>query len=30
MDTYIHYLRRKTDIAIVLTVRGRGYRLGQP
>ncbi|MBC7442464.1 MAG: response regulator transcription factor [Ramlibacter sp.] len=30
VDTYVHYLRRKTDTGIVLTVRGRGYRLGQP
>lgn len=29
VDTYIHYLRRKTDVDIVTTVRGRGYRLGQ-
>lgn len=28
VDTYVHYLRRKTDPAIVQTVRGRGYRLG--
>ncbi|TFD86582.1 response regulator transcription factor [Cryobacterium serini] len=30
VDTYVHYLRRKTDPDIVLTVRGEGYRLGQP
>jgi two-component system response regulator QseB len=30
VDTYVHYLRRKTDVGIVLTVRGQGYRLGQP
>jgi two-component system response regulator QseB len=30
VDTYVHYLRRKTDTEIVLTVRGQGYRLGQP
>jgi two-component system response regulator QseB len=30
VDTYVHYLRRKTDPDIVLTVRGQGYRLGQP
>jgi two-component system response regulator QseB len=30
VDTYVHYLRRKTDSDIVLTVRGQGYRLGQP
>ncbi|WP_331902396.1 response regulator transcription factor [Lacisediminihabitans sp.] len=29
VDTYVHYLRRKTDVAIVTTVRGQGYRLGQ-
>ncbi|KJL29109.1 Transcriptional regulatory protein TcrA [Microbacterium oxydans] len=29
VDTYVHYLRRKTDADIVTTVRGRGYRLGQ-
>jgi two-component system response regulator QseB len=28
VDTYVHYLRRKTDTDIVTTVRGRGYRLG--
>lgn len=28
VDTYVHYLRRKTDADIVTTVRGRGYRLG--
>ncbi|KFF60116.1 response regulator [Cryobacterium sp. MLB-32] len=30
VDTYVHYLRRKTDTDMVLTVRGHGYRLGQP
>jgi DNA-binding response OmpR family regulator len=29
VDTYIHYLRRKTERDIITTVRGRGYRLGQ-
>ncbi|WP_394768309.1 response regulator transcription factor [Lacisediminihabitans sp.] len=29
VDTYVHYLRRKTDVAIVTTVRGQGYRLGE-
>ena len=29
VDTYVHYVRRKTDADIVTTVRGRGYRLGQ-
>lgn len=28
VDTYVHYLRRKAEPEIVLTVRGRGYRLG--
>jgi two-component system response regulator QseB len=28
VDTYVHYLRRKTDADIVTTVRGLGYRLG--
>jgi two-component system response regulator QseB len=30
VDTYVHYLRRKTDPGMITTVRGRGYRLGQP
>lgn len=30
VDTYIHYLRRKTDPALIETVRGVGYRLGTP
>ncbi|HWU46499.1 MAG TPA: response regulator transcription factor [Humibacter sp.] len=29
VDTYVHYLRRKTDRDVVLTVRGKGYRLGR-
>ncbi|MEJ3404359.1 response regulator transcription factor [Rathayibacter sp. YIM 133350] len=29
VDTYVHYLRRKTDPDMITTVRGRGYRLGQ-
>ena len=29
VDTYVHYLRKKTDPDIVSTVRGQGYRLGQ-
>lgn len=29
VDTYVHYLRRKTDKDVILTVRGRGYRLGR-
>ena len=28
VDTYVHYLRRKTDTGIIVTVRGLGYRLG--
>jgi len=28
VDTYVHYLRRKTDAGAVITVRGQGYRLG--
>lgn len=30
VDTYVHYLRRKTDPDLITTVRGEGYRLGQP
>lgn len=30
VDTYVHYLRRKAEPAIIHTVRGRGYRVGQP
>jgi two-component system, OmpR family, response regulator QseB len=29
VDTYVHYLRRKTDPSMITTVRGRGYRLGE-
>jgi two-component system response regulator QseB len=29
VDTYVHYLRRKTDRDVILTVRRKGYRLGQ-
>jgi two-component system response regulator QseB len=29
VDTYVHYLRRKTDKDVILTVRSQGYRLGQ-
>ena len=28
VDTYVHYIRRKTDRDIIVTVRGLGYRLG--
>lgn len=28
VDTYVHYLRKKTERDVVLTVRNRGYRLG--
>jgi len=28
VDTYVHYVRRKTDVDIITTVRGHGYRLG--
>nr|WP_256449015.1 response regulator transcription factor [Leucobacter chinensis] len=28
VETYVHYLRRKTDRDLIHTVRGRGYRLG--
>lgn len=28
VDTYVHYIRRKTEREIITTVRGRGYRLG--
>jgi len=30
VDTYVHYVRRKTDSDIITTVRGQGYRLGAP
>jgi len=30
VDTYVHYLRRKSAPEIIETVRGRGYRLGAP
>ncbi|MDQ1608410.1 MAG: hypothetical protein QOE16_1142 [Microbacteriaceae bacterium] len=30
VDTYVHYLRRKTDKDIIATVRGQGYRIGEP
>lgn len=28
VDTYVHYIRRKTDVDVIETVRGRGYRAG--
>jgi DNA-binding response OmpR family regulator len=28
VDTYVHYVRKKTERHIITTVRGRGYRLG--
>jgi two-component system response regulator QseB len=28
VDTYVHYVRRKTDADLITTVRGQGYRLG--
>jgi DNA-binding response OmpR family regulator len=30
VDTYVHYIRRKTDRDLISTVRGVGYRLGTP
>lgn len=30
VDTYVHYIRRKTERDLISTVRGRGYRLGTP
>ena len=30
VDTYVHYVRRKTAPELITTVRGEGYRLGQP
>ena len=30
VDTYVHYIRRKTTPEMIDTVRGRGYRLGVP
>ncbi|MEO7015756.1 MAG: response regulator transcription factor [Leifsonia sp.] len=29
VDTYVHYVRRKTEKDLISTVRGEGYRLGQ-
>jgi two-component system response regulator QseB len=30
VDTYVHYLRRKLGQSAVQTIRGAGYRLGEP
>jgi DNA-binding response OmpR family regulator len=30
IEVYVHYLRRKITSDIIVTVRGRGYRLGPP
>lgn len=30
VDTYVHYIRRKSTPEIIETVRGRGYRVGAP
>ncbi|MBN9184589.1 MAG: response regulator transcription factor [Microbacterium sp.] len=30
VDTYVHYIRRKTSPEVIETVRGRGYRAGAP
>ncbi len=30
VDTYVHYIRRKTERDLIATVRGRGYRPGTP
>ncbi|MBF4629292.1 response regulator transcription factor [Curtobacterium flaccumfaciens] len=30
VDTYVHYIRRKTDRDLISTIRGIGYRLGTP
>lgn len=30
VDTYVHYIRRKTERDLIETVRGVGYRLGTP
>jgi two-component system response regulator QseB len=29
VDTYVHYVRKKTDPDMITTVRGLGYRIGQ-
>jgi two-component system response regulator QseB len=30
VDTYVHGIRRKTERAVIETVRGQGYRIGEP
>lgn len=30
VDTYVHYLRRKTEPDLIRTIRGEGYRIGNP
>ncbi len=30
VDTYVHYIRRKTERDLITTIRGVGYRLGDP
>ena len=30
VDTYVHYIRRKSTVEIIETVRARGYRSGEP
>lgn len=30
IDVYVHHVRRKTDPELIKTVRGLGYRIGQP
>ena len=30
VDTYVHYVRRKTSPDMIETVRARGYRAGTP
>jgi len=30
VDTYVHYIRRKTDRELITTIRGTGYRIGSP
>ena len=30
IDTYVHYLRRKISRAVIRTVHGVGYQIGDP